>query len=309
MLNFKELAKDGNDLERLTREVFHREGFEVHWTGKGPDGGRDLIVIEKVQGPLSKFERKWLVQCKHNAHSGRSIGKEEANSLITDCERISADGYLLVCTTSLSSGLILAYEELKNSRKLKIDYWDEVKLEDRLFTPTNFQLINQFFPKSSEKVGWKIYNTNSPSFWAAHYKNSFIYLSARLNMHFPGLVIVEKIHKYAEDISRKFGVLARLRAVYFDDKNTNFCAYLDYLIDKKEEKEKRSPFQEDEIDEKYDQFESALPYIVEVEHGGVSLTWDVKGYYVDKNHDGYDPNGKEFYTPYIKKFQVGNSRE
>nr|WGD83592.1 restriction endonuclease [Bacillus subtilis] len=57
MLDFKELSQDGTDLERLVREIFVREGYEVHWTGKGSDGGRDLIVTEKVQGPLSKFER------------------------------------------------------------------------------------------------------------------------------------------------------------------------------------------------------------------------------------------------------------
>lgn len=236
MLNFKELAKDGTDLERLTREIFSREGFEVHWTGKGPDGGRDLIVIEKVQGPLSKFRRKWLVQCKHNAHSGKSIGKDEANSLITDCERIKAQGYLMVCTTSLSSGLIQAYEELKEQRNMFIDYWDEVRLEDRLLKPTNFQLINQFFPISSKSVGWKIYNTNSPSFWASHYKDSFIYLSARLNMHFPALSIVNKIHKYSEDIGERFGIITMLRAVYFDDKNTNYLAYLDFLVDERKNK-------------------------------------------------------------------------
>lgn len=71
MLNFRELSKDGTDLERLVREIFVREGYETHWTEKGPDGGRDLLVVEKVQGPLSKFERTWLVQCKHNAHSGK----------------------------------------------------------------------------------------------------------------------------------------------------------------------------------------------------------------------------------------------
>ncbi|WP_042201254.1 restriction endonuclease [Paenibacillus camerounensis] len=309
MINFKELPRDGTDLERLTRELFHREGYEVHWTGKGPDGGRDLIVIEKVQGPLSKFERKWLIQCKHKAHSGNSIGKDEANSLITDCERINAEGYLMVCTTSLSSGLIQAYEEIKSSRKLVIDYWDDVKLEEKLLKPTNFQLVDQFFPISSKHVGWKIYNANSPSLWAAHFEYSFIYLSARLNMHFPGLDIVEKIHKYAEETSLRYGVLARLRAVYYDDKYTNYYAYIDYLIDKNEIKEQQNPFDEDDIDEKYYKFESALPYMISVENGGLSLQWDVKGYKVDKNHDGYDPNGKEFYTPYIKNFERGNSRE
>lgn len=307
MLNFKELSKDGTDLELLTREIFKREGFEVHWTGKGPDGGRDLIVIERIQGPLSSFKRKWLVQCKHYAHSGKSVGKDEANSLITDCERIKADGYLLVCTTSLSSGLILAYEELKMQRNMFIEYWDEVRLEDRLLSPVNFQLINQFFPISTKSVGWKIYNTNSPSFWAAHFKNSFIYLSARLNMHFPTLTIVEKIYEYSEAISTRLGITTKLRAVYYDDKHTSYLAFLDFLVDEKKDNI-MNLFGTDELDDINDQIEDSLPFFVEVEHGGLPLQWDVIGYSVNKSHDGYNPNAQEFYTRYIKNFESGYRR-
>lgn len=78
--------------------VLIKEGFEVYWTGKGPDGGRDLMLVEKAMGYLEKFERTWLVQFKHFAHSVRSVGKVEANSIIVDCERIKAKGYLLVST-------------------------------------------------------------------------------------------------------------------------------------------------------------------------------------------------------------------
>ncbi|MED4014458.1 restriction endonuclease [Sutcliffiella cohnii] len=115
MLDFKELSMDGTDLERLVREIFVREGYETHWTGKGPDGGRDLLVIEKVQGPLSNFERTWLVQCKHKAYSGKSVGREESQSLVTDCKSAKADGYLLVCTTPLTTGLLTTYKELQSN--------------------------------------------------------------------------------------------------------------------------------------------------------------------------------------------------
>ena len=68
MLNFKELPSDGIKFEQLIRELFMRSEFEVHWTGVGPNGGRDLVLTEKVAGPLAPFERKWLVSCKHFAH-------------------------------------------------------------------------------------------------------------------------------------------------------------------------------------------------------------------------------------------------
>lgn len=311
MLDFRELSQDGTDLERLTREIFVNEGYEVHWTGKGTDGGRDLIVVEKVKGPLSDFERKWLIQCKHKAHSGQSIGKSEANSLITDCERINATGYLMVCTTALSSGLIQAYKEISDKRELKIQYWDEVRLEDRLLKPCNFHLIHQFFPKSSNRVGWKIYNSDSPSFWAAHYKNTFLYLSSRLNMHFQGLSTVESIYNIVEEVSKEFKVSMRLRAVYYDDKYTNYYAFVDLLIDKRDERflnEERNPFMESEYEKLIAQVEQALPYCVNIDIGYLPIQWDLKGYQVNKSHDGYDPLGKEYYTPYIQNFRLGYDR-
>jgi hypothetical protein len=308
MLDFRELSKDGTDLERLTREIFVNEGYEVHWTGKGADGGRDLIVIERVKGPLSDFERKWLVQCKHKAHSGQSIGKSEADSLITDSERIKATGYLMVCTTALSSGLIQAYKEISDNRELKIQYWDEVRLEDRLLKPCNFHLINQFFPRTSNDVGWKIYNTDTPSFWAAHYKNTFLYLSSRLNMHFKGLSTVESIYKIVGGVSEKFKVTIRLRAVYYDDKYTNYYAFVDVLVDKGKFKEERNPFKESEYDKFISEVEQELPYAVPIDIGYLSVQWDVKGYEVNKSHDGYDPLGKEFYSPYIQNFRLGYER-
>jgi hypothetical protein len=314
MLDFKELSKDGTDLERLTREIFIREGFETHWTGKGSDGGRDLLVIEKVQGPLSKFERKWLVQCKHKAHSGQSIGKDAANSLVTDCKRVGATGYLMVCTTSLTSGLIKAYEELMSMEGIVIDYWDEVRLEDRLLKPCNFSLIDQFFPISSRKVGWKIYNTYSPSFWSAHYKRAFLYLSSRLSMHFPTVTHISKIYDYVQEVYQELdlgirGLDLQLRGIYYDDKNTNYMAFVDFLADERDAP--KNPFESMKLKEDIiEVIEDYLPSWVELDGGGViPLMWDVKVYF-EKGYssDGYDVHGKEFYTPYIENFKYGIRR-
>jgi len=74
MLDFTELPADSVRFEQLIREILVRSGFEVHWTGTGPDGGRDLAAIERALGPLAQFERRWLVNCKHYAGSGRSVG-------------------------------------------------------------------------------------------------------------------------------------------------------------------------------------------------------------------------------------------
>jgi hypothetical protein len=315
LLDFKELSEDGTDLERLVREIFVREGFETHWTGKGPDGGRDLLVVEKVQGPLSKFERTWLVQCKHKAHSGKSIGREESYSIVTDCRSAKAGGYLLVCTTALTTGLINTLKDLQANENIVIDYWDEVKLEDRLLKPCNFSLIHQFFPISSNKVGWKIHNTYYPSFWTAHYKRAFLYLSSRLSMHFNTVRYITKIYDYVQDVYKELdlgvkGIDLQLRAIYYDDKYTNYLAYVDFLADKKDAPD--NPFELMELKEKIESTfrEDLLPNIITLEEGGgLSLSWDVKAYFVSGyGDDGFDPHGKEFYTPYIDNFRHGYSR-
>ena len=46
MLDFKELNEDGNDFELLVRELLNNRGLEVYWSGKGADGGKDLLCIE-----------------------------------------------------------------------------------------------------------------------------------------------------------------------------------------------------------------------------------------------------------------------
>ncbi|MGE7661318.1 restriction endonuclease [Peribacillus sp. NPDC097197] len=316
MLDFTELSIDGTDLERLVREIFVREGFETHWTGKGPDGGRDLLIVEKVQGPLSNFERTWLVQCKHKAHSGRSVGREESYSLVTDCKSANADGYLLVCTTALTTGLINTYRELQSNGEIVIDYWDEVKIEDRLLKPCNFSLINQFFPRSSSKVGWKIYNTHLTSFWTAHYKRAFLYLSSRLSVHFKTVSYISSIYNCVQAVYKELelnvkGIDMQLRAVYYDDKYTNYIAFVDFFADKKDVRE--NPF---ELSDLKRDIEEALRnelvhYMVTLDEGeGLSLTWDVKVYFVrGYSDDGFDSHGKEYYTPYIDNFRYGYSRE
>jgi hypothetical protein len=112
MLNFKELPSDGIKFEQLIRELFIRSEFEVHWTGVGPDGGRDLVVTEKVTGPLAPFERKWLISCKHFAHSGKSVGLEDVRDITDACRAVNATGFLLVCSTQPSSSVVRRLHEI-----------------------------------------------------------------------------------------------------------------------------------------------------------------------------------------------------
>ena len=234
MIDFRELSADGVKFEQLVRELLIRSRFEVHWTGVGPDGGRDLVLIEKSEGNPAPFKRKWLVSCKHNAHSGKSVGLDDIVGFTDACEAIGAEGFLLVCSTQPSSSVVQRLEEVVTQGKFLTKVWDGIEVEKRLNTPTTLPLIHQFFPESAKQFTWQIYNTNSPSFWAANYKDYFVYLSSRLTSSFPSLKDVEEIIKRLEAIKLPEGEdwrhhYLRPRAIWYDNKNEQYFVFADYL--------------------------------------------------------------------------------
>ncbi len=130
MVDFSELPKDGILFEQLARELLMRSGFDVHWTGVGPDGQKDLIIVERSEGALSSFERRWLVNCKHNAVSGASVGLNDLPNIIDACASVKADGFLLVCSTQPTSAVVTRLEELERSGRVRTRIWDGIELKE-----------------------------------------------------------------------------------------------------------------------------------------------------------------------------------
>ena len=60
MLDFKELSKDGQDLELLTREILFSLGHRVYWIGRGPDSGKDLVFIEEYKSIFAPSSKRVL---------------------------------------------------------------------------------------------------------------------------------------------------------------------------------------------------------------------------------------------------------
>jgi hypothetical protein len=94
MLDFKELPKDGEAFEQLVRELLFSYGMDVEWSGRGPDGGRDLMCREPLRSLIAPASRTWLVQCKHFAHADRSVGADDLNNVVDSCTQHKATGYL-----------------------------------------------------------------------------------------------------------------------------------------------------------------------------------------------------------------------
>src|SRR6185369_13537105 len=144
----------------------------------------------------------------------------------------TAGGFLLVCTTQPSSSLVGKLSELMEepSNGLVTSYWDSVELEKRLNEPRGFALAHQFFPVSMKNAPWKVYNSDTPTRWAAHYKDKFLYLASRVSGYFPSLKDVEEILTRLEVIPISTGEGVRPRAVYFDDKHEQFTVFADYMV-------------------------------------------------------------------------------
>ncbi|RYJ44287.1 restriction endonuclease [Flavobacterium beibuense] len=305
MIDFSELPDDGIKFEQLIREILIREGYDTHWTGIGPDGGRDLIITEVLNGPLSKTTKKWVVSCKHYANSGRSVGREELGSPVEDCLSIKADGYILVTSTQPSAPTVTRLEEIGNNNNITTLFWDSIEIEKKLLNPNTFSLIHTFFPVSCKQYQWQIYNANSPSFWAANYKQYFLYMSSRDANAYPNLKgietivsLIERVEIYKGDEYHSHDL--RVRAVYYDDKHCVHTVFMDYLYDRRSEEHIVSP------DKIYHQLTSKF---TTEDHKYVNQPdWDLNYVEASFTSDHFHPDHKDYYLPFLRNFETGSFR-
>lgn len=233
MLDFKELSIDGRDLELLVREILFRKGFRIFWSGVGQDGGRDLICIENRDSLFFPDEKRWLIQCKHNAHSGKAVGIKELDNVIDSCNQHNCRGYLLVCSTYPSSSVVKRLESITGNAQNLIEatFWDAVKIEQLLSSPRNWPLAQDFFPISTNAENLVVYATESPNHWVVNYKGYYFHLHNRIGStaeyHFD--TIRTRIQEI-ESIRLPRDHFIRVRAVYYDEKGAGYVWYLDYMF-------------------------------------------------------------------------------
>ena len=311
MIDFTELPEDGTRFEQFVRELLLRLGFEVHWTGVGPDGGRDLVVIEEAKGGLADFSRKWLVSCKHKAHSRRSVGEADVANVTDACRRVGATGFLLVCSTQPASSVVTKFEELtSNSPEMTFLCWDGVELERRLMTPSAFPLMHLFFPLSAKNRRWQIYASDtSPGFWSANYEQYFFYLSSRIAHSVPELTDVEKIVRRIESVPLPQAThwwdqhQLRPRAIYYDNKHEQYYVYVDYITGRGGDPEPLSPVALNEV--------LRCGYGLHSGEDWSSHTtyWDLRYVEADIGGDRFHADASSYYLPYMEHFRFGGVRD
>ncbi|MDO7853189.1 restriction endonuclease [Hymenobacter convexus] len=302
MLDFKELPKDGDAFELLIRELLLVKGFHVHWSGKGPDGGRDMICYEDRPSEFQADRKTWLIQCKHNAHGGGSVGVGDLDDIISSCGQHGADAYLLVCSTVPSSGVVNRLEGITNNPTVRITaaYWDATIIEQKLSTPILWRVAQLFFPVSSRNSTWEVYATERPNEWITNYRGYHFHLSNRIGSTDPGhfssidarINDIEKI-----DAQLGEGHFIRIRSVNFDDKNGGYNWDLDYMFPSNEPPRVSSAW-----------VAKALGHGWCLEDGQ-SYSFDVivRPYHPYSDH--YDKDHYDYYTPYLHGSRQGVPRK
>jgi len=158
LIDFADLvsAVPGEGLQKLTRQIGRRRGLSPTWSGRGPDGGRDLFFTEFLSGPLCKEKIRWLVSCKDNAKSGDSVGERDLPSpgIKDKLSQHKANGFLLVTTTTASASAKALLDGLDKSSGGDIHtlVWDSSELTAILLEPSNQDLLKQFLPQSYQRV-------------------------------------------------------------------------------------------------------------------------------------------------------------
>ncbi|QMV44007.1 restriction endonuclease [Cohnella cholangitidis] len=300
MLDFKELSKDGNDFELLVRELLFSMGFKVYWSGKGTDGGKDLLCVETPVSSILSIEKRWLVQCKHNAHANKAVSTSDLDEIVDSCSQYEATGYLLVCSTYPSSKLVDRLDGITRNKRNNVSatYWDSVSLERMLSTPKTWTIAQRFFPKSANEIGWKIYATESPNRWVVNFKGYYFHLSNRIGsyaeLHLSSIksricdlesIKVPKKHKL------------RPRAVYYDDKNGVYTWYIDYMYPRGSKPKLSAYSIKKELGDGY-----AL-------EDGQIYSFDVHVYDYLEISDHFDEDHYNYYQPYVRDFSLGFERK
>lgn len=300
MLDFKELDKDGKEFELLIRELLFAKGYKVYWSGVGPDGGRDLLCIEERQSFFAPDKKRWLIQCKHNAHSKKSVSIEDLDDIVDSCMQHDATGFILACSTQPSSAVVNRLEAITNNPKNNITaiYWDYVSIEQVLSCPTLWRIAQRFFPISAEATTWKVYATEQPNHWVVSYKGHYFHLANRIGSyhehHFNSIA-----QRFAEIEALEFPNkhFIRVRSVYHDDKNGNYTWYLDYMYPNGQRPKYSSAQLKHYLGDGY-----AL-------EDGQCYSFDVKKREYLQFSDHYDPDHYDYYTPYMHAYLHGSERE
>ena len=161
-LDFKEIPQanlaggEQDTFELFAREFLELFGFKaLSGPDRGSDLGRDLVVQETRTGVAGETIVRWLVSCKHKAHSGQSVGLGDEPDILDRVQVHNCSGFIGCYSTIPSSSLTQKLEALKtNTPSFDFQIFDREKIESIILRTGPGQGIAQrYFPSSFTKWG------------------------------------------------------------------------------------------------------------------------------------------------------------
>lgn len=138
--------------EFFAEEFLRTLGFKIHTRpSRGRDGGMDLIVIEERNGVVGKTDVKWLVSCKHTAHSGRTITPQDEKNIDTRVAQHGCQGFIGFYSVGISSGLSKTIGKLKESLQCKIFDAEEIENKLVVLAYSSPDFFKRYFPQSYQR--------------------------------------------------------------------------------------------------------------------------------------------------------------
>lgn len=158
-IEFKEIpaankgGKDQDIFELFACDFLESLGYEIiQRPSRGPDGKKDLIVQSNpVPGTTSDSKTKWLVSCKHNAHSGKGVSDTDEPDITDRLNKHKCHGFLGFYSTIPNSTLSDKLVSL-NDRFVATVY-DHSRIEKEIHSlKEKERILATYFPKSKEKL-------------------------------------------------------------------------------------------------------------------------------------------------------------
>lgn len=158
-IDFKEIPEAGKGPGRDSWEMFAAEflralGFEIlEPPARGPDGGKDMLVVEHLAGRFAVRKIHWLVSCKHQAHSTRSVSITDENDFSDRLEASGADGFLGFYFTMPAASIVNRLSKIcpANNKIYQILGPENITTHLTSEPAMRIQLFRRFFPKSYER--------------------------------------------------------------------------------------------------------------------------------------------------------------
>lgn len=158
-LDFKEIPEahkgsgEQDTFEQFCSDFFQGLGYQVTTPpGRGADGGKDMILTEVRKGISGTTQIRWLVSCKHKAHSGASVGVND-EQIKDSMEAYKCTGFIGFYSTLASSALIEKVERMAN---IDSQFFSSENIEKELLK-NNLFLAKRYFP-----VSFKIWSEENP---------------------------------------------------------------------------------------------------------------------------------------------------